>query len=82
MSILWQDARYAWRMLRASRGFSVVAVLTLALGIGGNTAIVTLISAVFLSLRPGLVLGFCGVRQPDLRHGARRRAAILRPWLD
>src|SRR5437588_1549978 len=57
MNTLARDLQYGVRMLRRAPGFAIVAILTLGLGIGANTAIFTVINAVMLRMLP--------VQQPE-----------------
>src|SRR5213080_699892 len=52
MNSFWHDLRYGWRMLVKHKGFTVVAVLSLALGIGANTALFSVLDAVLLKTLP------------------------------
>ena len=79
MQILWQDLRFAIRMLKKNPGFTAVAVLTLAMAIGAN--------AVVFSVMNGLILRALNVPQPEslytLEHGADKDSSESYPdYLD
>jgi macrolide transport system ATP-binding/permease protein len=82
LETIWQDLRYAARMLRKQPGFMLMAVLTLALGIGVNTAMFTVFNALVLKPLPlkdaDNVVEVYGVAEP----GKRARRFSYRDYQD
>lgn len=68
MQAVLQDLRFTLRQLRASRGFTTVALLSLALGIGATTAVFSVVYAVLVNPYP-----VCG-------RGGRLRSIPWKPW--
>ena len=84
MTILWQDLRFALRTLTRSRGFTLVALATLALGIGVNTAMFSVAHAVLWRSMPYpqpdrlIMVGEVDAHHPDQYWGASY--PNLRDW--
>ena len=74
MHTVWQDLRYAFRALAKNPGFTAVAVLTLALGIGASTAVFSAVNPILFASLPyphaNRILSIWEIRSDGLRNGA------------
>jgi putative ABC transport system permease protein len=74
MDALWQDLRFGWRNLTRTRGFALLALTMLAIGIGANTAMFSVVNAVLLRplpfREPDRIVGFAGFNRERNMTGA------------
>ena len=84
MSRFWQDVRYGLRVLTRSRSFTAVAVLCLALGVGANSAVFSLVNGLLLRpLNGGRLSGeFVGLYSRDRTRRDRYRAFSYPEYVD